>query len=375
MSTAARLLYAAAGSPEIGRPLPTPSRCWWCGLDCTRGVALGEMPDTFVEAVQLKAARCGGYICAPCAWTLSDWVRLPVELGLVQLQKAIANDGRIEVGERANALRLPDGRLGVWPRKQEAQFARQGTATPGMMWACSEVELAGRITGKFRNYDHFGWEGGGWHPFKAVQPAARAWLRWALLNPPPGRWCLSLGDGQKHEVIHTPVSDGRDEVQVISMDNVIVPFTARSIGYWIAAVEELRRLGVWDSQIERGEFIAPQLSVAAQVRAHGEVLRPIVGSPRLDLAMRISRTKKEIENGHADPTGPTWTADSATAPAELAEPVAGLLAPDAHGPDASSPGSGLPERPGRGGPEVGAGPVDAVQPAQPAPRQLTLWGR
>lgn len=75
--TAAEMVYIARGKPEIENveDVAAGSRCCLCGQEITGGVALKNAVSANFNNYDLFAAPESGFMCAPCAYTLSQELR------------------------------------------------------------------------------------------------------------------------------------------------------------------------------------------------------------------------------------------------------------------------------------------------------------
>lgn len=313
MTTAAQMLYRAAGQPAV-EAVERSISCWWCCQQDEYGVPVATMPSTFLDACGREAGDLESkHLCRACAWTLSDAIRLPPVVGGPLLDRAITGDqphpGRVSVaiGEESPARRLVwlvQGGIGVWsrPGKQgdEDRWVRQRAALssdpidvgPAAYLGCYDrAVLASAVGGKFRNFIPFATASGRWEMWTK---ADRDRIRGVILNPPDEPWTLSIGDGQKHVAIHGVVSDGRREVQVLHFEGDTVYYRPSYLSTLIGCVEDVLSAGGSRTEIESGQYQERGATYRMVVRRREPVIVRFRGSTLLDLVLFLCRSAKDL---------------------------------------------------------------------------------
>lgn len=251
---------------------------------------------------------------------------LPPDRAAEQQAKRLADGGRVKllvdgVVTRRLAMVLDIGQVGLWGIGTNAAAERPWTAARrelrgaprdigpcGYLGAVDQRDLQWAPTAKFRNYHHFGREGGDWRPWTAAhKPLIRRWL----LDPPATPWVGVIGDGQKHTVIHAVVSSGvrrlagqqadmfagptNSPMQQVYYLGSVVSYRPRSLAGWLAAVEDLVGVGARDEEILSGRYRSRTgLDWLRALRRSEPVISQMRGSPALDLALYLRRPQKEL---------------------------------------------------------------------------------
>jgi len=303
------LLWRGAGRPAPEGAVATDARCWWCAEPSPGlGVPVDTLPDTFADR-PLAALPSSAWLCACCAWTMSDRIRLPAELGDAALESRLAAGGRALVGlrgadpERRLVLRLDDGRIGLWspatPTALEAPWTEAIAslrADPRDVGPCRLLEVVDPSalstgTARFRNYHHLGTERL-WRPVPNSSEGRAAVREW-LLHPPAEPWCCVIGDGQKHVAIKTPVAGGPGFVGVVGFVGVEILLPER-LGELLGLYEALILAGADDEAIAAWRFDGRSIGQAIAVR-RADPLRAYLGSGLIDLLTFIRRTRAALE--------------------------------------------------------------------------------
>lgn len=306
----AAMAWMAAGCPRLPNALVVAGRCWWCASNLSRGVPVASMPSTFLDACGRDASNpSAAHLCEPCAWTLSDAVRLPREVGGPLLARALAGDGEhpgrvaVAVGDEAPTrrlvLRLASGHVGVWERsgrpQEEVGWVRvRGSmvGTPSSVPGCAylgafdEAALATRVGGKFRNFIVYADTVGRWRMWTK---ADRRDVRAVLLSPPDRcGWTLAIGDGQKHAAIYAPVNVAGTSVAMVHFEGSTVTYRPRDLCGLVNAVEALLAAGAHRTCIESGRY-APRTGAELSVlRAQEPTVARWRGSALFGVAMWVA---------------------------------------------------------------------------------------
>lgn len=268
------------------------------------------MPSTFLDACGRDAfSPSATHLCEPCAWTLSDAVRLPREVGGPLLVRALAGDGEhpgrvaVAVGDEAPArrlvLRLNSGQVGVWERsgrpQEEAGWVRARASmvgTPSSVPGCAylgafdEAELAARVGGKFRNFIVYADTVSRWRMWTK---ADRRDVRAVLLSPSDGcGWTLAIGDGQKHAAIYAPVNVAGASVSMVHFEGATVTYRPHDLRGLVDAVEALLAAGVHRTCIESGRYAPRTGAELSAVRAQEPTVARWRGSALFGVAMWVA---------------------------------------------------------------------------------------
>lgn len=321
---ASRLLWRAAGRPEWGDAAePCSGPCWWCGAP-TDGIGrpVRTLPDTW-PALPGPAVPSASHLCGGCSWSVSDRIRLPGDAEEAKTAARCEAGGRLNLERgRRLALRLADGRVGLWVSRGNAaseepwlaarEALRVEPADVGAI-ALEEIvspsSLAPAPKEKFRNYHHIGEDRPGtWRPYTNADRAA---IRAVLLDPPAGPWCCVIGDGQKHAAIHAPVSPGAVAVgqvalfgaavrpttppQLVYVDGAVVAYHPEALAAQVAAVEALIAAGASDDEVSTGAYRPRGLTLHLAIREHDARIAPLRGGPVFGLLLFLRRTRKQME--------------------------------------------------------------------------------
>lgn len=301
--------WQTAGYPGIDGVESCAGLCWGCCAPTSLGVPVVDMPDTFMDVHGRDAgAPHARHLCAACAWTLSDAIRLPVDVGRPLLVRALDGDGehpgRVSVATRDEAparrlvLRLMGGAVGVWERSgRPAEEARWVAARanlsgdprdmPGCRYlgAYTAAHLSSRVGGKFRNFIAYAGPEG----WRMWTKANRAEVRAVVEKPPHTTWALAIGDGQKHAAIYAPLNvpvAGGAPGRVHYMGHAV----PAGVSQLLDAMDALLAVGLSRQRLATGNYAGAKLDAATMraVGRHESILAGYRGSPTFDLYLWLA---------------------------------------------------------------------------------------
>lgn len=322
MLTAAQILWEGAGRPEVDDTEPASGPCWWCaGPIQGKGRLVASLPATFPTPPRVGCPT-SKHLCSPCAFTVSDHVRLPPKIAGARLamkaragRRALVTIPELGPGKRL-LLTLSDGRIGTWdspqgvstldgaeftlddlrqnPRDVRGLYKGRKAGADSLCkflgaWDPALVSEGGEDGAeKFRAYHHYGTQAE-WVPCTDTQKSD---IRDFLLNPPSRPWVCAIGDGKKHHVLFTRPAHGGSRA-TMRLRDAQIDYDPEVLALGVASAKALAEAGAGEEDLLAGAYTSrPSLELLRAVREHDGALRPFRGSPVMDLILYLHKAKE-----------------------------------------------------------------------------------